>query len=282
MRSFAWRLLHPHRKASTMANVVEFAKNAQLFVIYQQRLPLDNPDKPIMARLFSFFHLKWPFVSLPVGRLLRSGCGILLCGLLVGAISCTPEVEADFTVDGACPAPQPVKEHLAQNPGAETLACLVLFWQSQPETLRYHRAIKTLADGTIQPITLDPSLGSQGLKLPVSALKHPFLTRIYLLPPNKTKELQETPAAHDVLCQKMSQYNYDCFEQPNECWVAMMMEPTLKAGGTTFQSYPLNLPNDQKCVACVPEVCDKVDNDCDGQVDEIDANTGLKCSGDAP
>ena len=76
----------------------------------------------------------------------------------------------------------------------------------------------------------------------------------------------------------MSLPNFYCFEPgKKECW--MVFQYQLTSDNPEYASYDLKLPNNASCRVCQKEICgDKVDNNCNGKVDEYNEVSDKACA----
>lgn len=219
-----------------------------------------------MSRTTSIFRWLAMVISTTVGLLL---------------IGCTPGVQLDLTTAASCTLPSSLQSERKADPDILWHGCLVMFWQSQKKSTSYQQPLHIDGQGSIT--MLDKAGGNENqLKLPPSSLKHPFITRIYIFSKEKNKELAQDSDGHELLCRKMSAYQYNCFEHLKECRYSFLLKPTLRSGGQTLKSYLPSLDKKSNCRICKAEICDGKDNDCDGQVDERDALKGTPCPSTQP
>lgn len=233
-----------------------------------------NPLSPSLHKSKSLSPIYRLFHSLSTIAKMGLACLFLASTL----VACNNEVRLSIKVEQACDAPAPLATALAKNSNESFLGCLVMFWQKQKKSLSYQQPLNFDSDGRLTLLEKEGDLNQEkGISLPISSLKHPFLMRIYLFPSTKNKELSQNSPAHEALCRKMSIYNYNCFNHPQECWMGLMLKPTISAGSQTITAYLPSAENGKQCVACTYEICDGKDNDCDGKIDEEDSTTNQPC-----
>lgn len=203
-----------------------------------------------------------PFTKAPAWCLLLVVLSALLCCQTV------------VTVDSGkpCEAPPALNRYFQDTGRDQLLGCLVVFWQNQPTETTVFHPIRVNKQGDFSFVD-----GDSSFTLPKEARGNKLLYRYYLLTPERSEQIRKNPSQHKGVCSTMSLPNFYCFEPgKKECW--MVFQYQLKSDNAEFSSFDLKLPSSATCRVCQKEVCgDKVDNNCNGKVDEYDEVSDKAC-----
>ena len=177
-----------------------------------------------------------------------------------------------------CELPKPLKSYLAKDKKNQLYGCFTILWEHQANDQSYSKAILLNADGKLQTRS---SEGNQAIKIeiPPEAVGQKLLFRLSLFPIERFKQFTNNISDHQAQCTLMGRSEYNCLYSKSEESCEYIFQLQATSDDSSYMIMQIGKKKETKnCKICSLEICgDKIDNNCNGLIDEFNEKDNQPC-----